>query len=76
MPELIEPGVTGDLVPANDPDALASVLARYVTDPQRGFGMRARSREVIETRFSPARHLERIDVMYAEAGRALQRRAA
>jgi glycosyltransferase involved in cell wall biosynthesis len=76
MPELIEPGVTGDLVPANDPDALASALSRYVTDPERGFGMRARSRAIIETEFSPGRHLERIDAMYTEAGRALQRRPA
>jgi glycosyltransferase involved in cell wall biosynthesis len=76
MPELIEPGVTGDLVPANDPDALARALSAYVTDPERGFGMRGRARAVIEMEFSPRRHLERIDATYAEAGGSPQRRSA
>ncbi len=76
MPELIEPGVTGDLVPPNDPDALGRALLPYATDPQRGFGMRDRARAGIEMEFSPRRHLERIDAMYAEAGRAQERRSA
>ena len=44
MPELIEPGATGDLVPANDPHALAATLRPYVTDPAHGFAMRDRAR--------------------------------
>ncbi|MHB8488106.1 MAG: glycosyltransferase [Candidatus Dormibacteria bacterium] len=76
MPELIEPGVTGDLVPANDPDALAGALSRYLADPEGAFGMRTRARAIIDMEFSPRRHLERIGAMYTEADRVLQRRAA
>jgi glycosyltransferase involved in cell wall biosynthesis len=76
MPELIEPGATGDLVPANDHEALASALAGYVADPERAFAMRERARATIVNGFSPERHLERIDAMYAEASSLLRRRAA
>ncbi|OIP09512.1 MAG: sugar transferase [Betaproteobacteria bacterium CG2_30_68_42] len=34
-PELVEDGVTGTLVPANDPQALARALARYLAEPER-----------------------------------------
>ena len=76
MPELIQPGVTGDLVPANDPSALAAALGPYMADPGRGFAMRNRARATIVAEFSPQRHLARIDAMYGEATRMLQRRAA
>lgn len=76
MPELIQPGVTGDLVPANDPSALAAALRPYIADPGRGFAMRDRARATIVAEFSPQRHLTRIDAMYDEATRMLQRRAA
>ncbi len=33
LPELIQPGVTGSLVPPNDPAALAAALAPFVADP-------------------------------------------
>jgi glycosyltransferase involved in cell wall biosynthesis len=76
MPELIEPGATGDLVPANDPHALAATLRPYVADPAHGFAMRDRARATIVAEFSPQRHLERIDAMYAMAMRTTQPRAA
>jgi glycosyltransferase involved in cell wall biosynthesis len=76
MPELIEPGMTGDLVPANDPPALAAALRPYVVDPSRGFAMRDRARATIVEEFSPQRHLDRIGTMYAEATKAVQPRAA
>lgn len=76
MPELIEPGMTGDLVPPNDPRALAATLRPYVTDPGLGFAMRDRARSTIVAEFSPRRHLDRIGTMYAEATRAVQPRAA
>ena len=34
-PDLVQPGVTGSLVPAADPEALAATLASYVSDPER-----------------------------------------
>ncbi|MGA7988524.1 MAG: glycosyltransferase [Candidatus Dormiibacterota bacterium] len=76
MPELIEAGATGDLVPANDPHALAAALRPYVTDPAHGFAMRDRARATIVAEFAPQRHLDRIDAMYALAARTLPARAA
>ena len=34
-PDLVQPGITGSLVPASNPVALAKTLAAYVTDPDR-----------------------------------------
>jgi sugar transferase (PEP-CTERM/EpsH1 system associated) len=34
-PDLVQPGITGSLVPASNPVALAKTLATYVTDPDR-----------------------------------------
>lgn len=34
-PDLVQPGLTGTLVPASNPDALATALAAYATDPAR-----------------------------------------
>jgi len=76
MPELIEPGATGDLVPANDPAALAAALRPYVADPGHGYAMRDRARAVIVTKFAPRQHLERIGAMYAVAARTMRQRAA
>ena len=76
MPELIEPGATGDLVPANDPAALAAALRAFVDDPDRAFAMRTRARETIVNEFAPRRHLERIGQMYTVAMRTMQPRAA
>jgi glycosyltransferase involved in cell wall biosynthesis len=74
MPELIEPGTTGELVPENDPHALATALTPYLCDPEHGFSMRDRARATIVSEFSPERHLERINVTYALAARTMQPR--
>jgi sugar transferase (PEP-CTERM/EpsH1 system associated) len=49
--ELIEPGVTGTLVPAASPDRMAQALKAYATDPElcRRQGLAARQR--VERRF-------------------------
>jgi glycosyltransferase involved in cell wall biosynthesis len=76
MPELIVPGVTGELVPPNDPKALARGLRPYVADPARAFAMRERARASIVAEFAPERHLERLDALYVAATRTMQRAAA
>jgi glycosyltransferase involved in cell wall biosynthesis len=35
IPELVQAGWTGDLVPAGDPDALAGAILRLLADPRR-----------------------------------------
>ena len=46
LPEIVEQGVTGWVVPPNDADALARAIGSIVTEPEawRGYGPAARSR--------------------------------
>ena len=50
--ELVTHGVTGELVPAADPQALATSLLRLAADPQRACTMGRAGRDQAETRFS------------------------
>ncbi|MFP4061758.1 MAG: glycosyltransferase [Halochromatium sp.] len=70
-PDLVQPGVTGSLVPAAAPEALAAVLADYVSDPERRQreGQAARARA--ERDFSLAAMVQGYLRVYAKAlGRA------
>jgi glycosyltransferase involved in cell wall biosynthesis len=68
LPELIDAGRHGMLVPPDDPLALADALESFTADPERAHGMGAAARASVEERFAPAAHLERLATMYAEAG--------
>lgn len=68
LPELIEPGVDGDIVPANDPAALARALRGYVDDPSRAFAMGLAAREKAARTYDAVGHLARLREIYAEAG--------
>ncbi|MGH2708592.1 MAG: glycosyltransferase family 4 protein, partial [Actinomycetota bacterium] len=70
VPELIDPGVDGALVPPNDPEALAEALAGFLSDPGAALGMGRAGRRKVEQHFSPQRHLERLEELYAEAAAA------
>jgi sugar transferase (PEP-CTERM/EpsH1 system associated) len=50
--ELLEPGVTGELVPAADPAALAEAILGYAADPLRARQAGRAGRELVERRFS------------------------
>lgn len=67
IPELIEPGVDGAIVPPNDPRALGAALRELATDPGRAHAMGATARAKAERIFSSDLHLERLDALYAEA---------
>jgi sugar transferase (PEP-CTERM/EpsH1 system associated) len=54
-PELIEPGMTGLLVPPADSDALADALVRYSTDRAMARRHAKAARRVAQSRFSLAR---------------------
>jgi len=75
LPELVRPGMTGELVPPDDPAALAAGLRPFLANPAHGWAMRDPARERITAEFSPQRHLARLHDLYAEAG-ALPARAA
>jgi sugar transferase (PEP-CTERM/EpsH1 system associated) len=54
IPEVVQDGVNGALVPASNPQALADALARYVDDPARVAQHGAAARENIERHYSVA----------------------
>ncbi len=52
VPEMVEDGVTGSLVPPGDAEAMAGALDRTLSDPTRAAAMATRAREAARTRFS------------------------
>jgi glycosyltransferase involved in cell wall biosynthesis len=67
IPELIEPGVDGDLVAPGDADALARSLGRFTADPAIAFERGQAARQKVESGFTPDDHLERLERVYREA---------
>jgi glycosyltransferase involved in cell wall biosynthesis len=66
IPELIEPGRTGDIVPPNDAEALGASLARLLGDPPSALRMGQAARSRAERDFTPGVHLARVEQVYAE----------
>lgn len=66
IPDLIESGVHGLLVPAEDPPALASAVAELLREPQRArqMGAQARARRLAEFDFDAM--VRRIEALYDE----------
>jgi starch synthase len=52
MPEVVEHGVTGLLVPPDEPDALAGAIMELLADPGRARQLGAAGRRRAEERFS------------------------
>jgi glycosyltransferase involved in cell wall biosynthesis len=67
IPELIDAGVDGELVPPGDDRELAAALDRLVADPAAAWEMGRAGRRRVEDRFSPGGHLERLGELYEEA---------
>jgi len=68
IPRVVEDGVTGVLVPPNDPPALADALDALLADPDMRRRMGAAGRHRVEERFTAARALEAIDDLYGQFG--------
>ena len=70
VPDLVEEGVTGHLVPPGDPDALARATTDLLLDAgrRRAFGHAARARVV--PAFGASRLVADMDALYAELLRA------
>lgn len=75
IPELIEPGRDGALVPARDPAALAEALRGLLAAPDRSLAMGAAGRAKVASAFDPASHLDRLERIYEEAAMATRRAA-
>lgn len=65
LPELIDDGIDGRLVPADDPKVLAEVLAEVVADPEAAERMGKAAREKAISRFSAERHFRQLSQIYA-----------
>jgi glycosyltransferase involved in cell wall biosynthesis len=66
VPDLIEPGVHGLLVPPRDPTALAGAIAEVLRDPERGRAMGASGRERRHTEFGIDTFMHRLEDLYVE----------
>ena len=64
VPELVDDGVNGPLVPPDDPKALAVAMTELANDPTLRQRMGQASRERFETRFSMDRLRDRVTAVY------------
>jgi glycosyltransferase involved in cell wall biosynthesis len=70
LPELVDGGC-GEVVPPEDPDAMATVLGRLLAHPARALAMGQAARSRAEQEFTPGRHLAGLDRLYERAERSL-----
>jgi glycosyltransferase involved in cell wall biosynthesis len=65
VPEVMEHGRQGILVPPGDPAALAHALSELAGDPERARSLGASARERV-AELAPERIAERLDALYLE----------
>jgi glycosyltransferase involved in cell wall biosynthesis len=73
IPELIDSGRDGLLVPVDDPDALVDAIKGLIESPSRAYEMGRMARTKAEREFAPERHLARLDAIYEQAFEAAGR---
>lgn len=66
IPEAVEDGVTGRVVPVRSPEALAAALLDVLADPARAASLGAAGRRRFEERFTADRMVETTLAAYAE----------
>lgn len=66
VPEIVQDGETGLLVPAADPAALARAMTRLLRDRAAAQRMGWAGRRRVEERFSLARHVQEMERIYAQ----------
>lgn len=67
IPDVVEDGVNGLLVPARDPAALAAALERFAREPETRARLAAAARATAETRLSWSAAAQAFEECYAQA---------
>jgi colanic acid/amylovoran biosynthesis glycosyltransferase len=67
IPELVEDGLTGLLVPQRDPAALAAAVRQLFSDPDGASALARRARERVEARFDLRVNVAELRRLFAEA---------
>ncbi|PZR74164.1 MAG: hypothetical protein DLM73_08620 [Chthoniobacterales bacterium] len=52
VPEMVEPGGNGELVPEHDPAAICAAMERLISDPERARRLGDRGRQIAQEKFS------------------------
>ncbi len=76
IPEMIEDGVSGVLVPPHDPDALAAAIARLLLDHPLADTIARNGHDVVHERFSIEFMVRAVEDAYDEGARAARLRDA
>jgi sugar transferase (PEP-CTERM/EpsH1 system associated) len=64
IPEVIDDGVTGFVVPPSDPEAMAAALERYVLEPALGVAHGAAGRERVQRKYNMAAMVAAYESLY------------
>jgi glycosyltransferase involved in cell wall biosynthesis len=75
IPEIVDGGVTGLLVPPHDPAALAAAITPLLLDRERHEAMAAAAQREVVQRFSTEAWIARLDTIYDEALQHAKERA-
>jgi glycosyltransferase involved in cell wall biosynthesis len=66
IPEVIEHGVNGCLIPPGDSHALAQMLLEVLSDPRRGLELGRRAQETVKERFAVDRMVKEFEDLYGQ----------
>lgn len=70
LPEMVDDGESGHVVPIGDHTALADRIGRLAADPERASAMGQRAREIVAERFSADQTVDRTLALYQDLLRA------
>jgi glycosyltransferase involved in cell wall biosynthesis len=66
VPDVVDGGVTGVLVPPRQPEAVAAAIVAAIVESDRAAVMAARARQSVRERFDSARLVQETEAMYRE----------
>jgi glycosyltransferase involved in cell wall biosynthesis len=72
IPEMVEDGVSGLLVPPGDPDALAGAIVKVLSDHPYADMMAKRGHDLVHERFCIELMTSSIESLYDDAARKLR----